>query len=349
MKPFAYIKVLTVSDTPFEDSFATLKQTIPLLVKYKISAIPTNYALWYTYVSNQSPELRAAVDQVLEHKLPLSEIRATELYREHICDQQEVSAWELRQSLEAMLIELSQSVKDTRLETNNFKSTMDNCMEDLAKVEKEGLSVEEVMELVRALVKETKTIRGSTLAFNSALTDAQKENEQLREQLEESQQEALYDALTGLCNRRYFDEELAAQAMKPDLCLILVDLDHFKKSNDNHCHVMGDLVLKATAKKLQALCRDGAQAFRFGGEEFVVIVPHANLAKARQIAESMRRSIEKIGVRDKRSGEVLGGISASFGVAQLEKGMNPLALVEKTDKLMYQAKELGRNRVIPML
>jgi diguanylate cyclase len=338
-----------VSDQPFEDSFATLKQTIPLLVKHKISAIPTNYALWYTYVSNQSPELKAAVDQVLEHKMPLSEIKAKDLYRKHISDKQEVSAWELRQSLEAMLIELSQSVKDTRCETSNFKSTMDNCMDDLSKVEKEGLSIEEVMELVRTLVKETKTIRGSTLAFNSALSDAQKEIELLRKQLEESQQEALYDALTGLCNRRFFDEELAAQAMRPGLCLMLVDLDHFKKINDNHGHVMGDLVLKATAKKLQALCRDGAQAFRFGGEEFVVIVPNANLAKARQIAESMRRSIEKIGVKDKRSGEVLGGITASFGVAQLEKGMNPLALIEKTDKLMYKAKELGRNRVMPIL
>jgi diguanylate cyclase len=338
-----------VSKHPFENSFATLKRTIPLLVKHNISAIPTNYALWYAYVSNQSPELNAAVDQVLKNKLPLSETKTKALYRKHISDQQEVSALELRQSIEAMLIELSQSVKDTRSKTSSFKSTIDNCMDDLAKIDKEGLSVEEVMELVRTLVKETKTIRGRTLAFNTALEDAQKEIEQLRKQLEVSQHAALYDALTGLCNRRFFDEELAALTTKPNLCLILVDLDHFKNTNDNHGHVMGDLVLKATAKKLQALCRDGAQAFRFGGEEFVVIIPDANLAKARQIAESMRRAIEKIGVKDKRSGALLGGITASFGVAQLEKGMNSLALIEKTDKFLYLAKQLGRNRVMPML
>ena len=338
-----------MSDKSFEDSFATLKQTIPLLVKHKISAIPTNYALWYTYVSNQSPELKAAIDQVINGKMQLSEIKAKDLYRRHISDQQEVSAWELRQSLEAMLIELSQSVNDTRSETNNFKSTMDNCMDDLVKVEKEGLSVEEVMALVRNLVKETQAIRSSTISFNSALSDAQKEIHRLRKQLEESQQEALYDALTGLCNRRYFDEELATQALQPDLCLILVDLDHFKKVNDTHGHVMGDLVLKATAKKLQGTCRDGAQAFRFGGEEFVVIVPNAKLPKARQMAESMRRAIEKIGVKDKRSGEILGDITASFGVAQLVKDMNPLALIEQADTLLYEAKRLGRNRVMPML
>lgn len=338
-----------MSDKSYEDSFANLKQTIPLLLKHKVSAIPTNYAVWYTYVSNQSPALKAEVDLVLENKLQFSEIRAKELYRKHISDVQEVSAWELRQSLEAMMTELSQSVKDTHSETKNFKSSIDDCMDDLAKVEREGLSVKEVLALVRKMVKETHDIQNRTNSFNSALSDAQKEILRLRKKLEESQQEALYDALTGLCNRRYFDEELATQALQPDLCLILCDLDHFKAINDAHGHVMGDLVLKATAKKLQAACSGGAQAFRFGGEEFVVIVPDSSPQRARQMAESMRRAIEKIGVKDKRSGEMLGGISASFGVAQLEKGMNPLALIEKTDALLYEAKRLGRNRVMPML
>ena len=272
-----------MADNNLEKSFATLKQTIPLLLKHKISAIPTNYALWYTYVSNESPELKTAIDHVLDNKMQLSEIKTKELYRKYLAETEEVTAWELRQSVEAMLIELSQSLQDTRSETTSFKETMDTCVDDLAKVEKEGLSVEEVMALVRNLVKDTQNIRRSTISFNAALTDAQNEIEALRSQLEKSQQDALYDALTGLCNRRYFDEELATQSLKPNLCLMIVDLDHFKKINDNYGHVMGDLVLKATAKKLQATCRDGAQAFRFGGEEFAIIVPNSNFAKARSI------------------------------------------------------------------
>lgn len=337
-----------MSDKPLEDSFATLKQTIPLLLKHKIPAIPTNYALWYTYVANKTPALTSVLDKVIEHNIPLSIARTEDLYRTHVAEEQEVSVWELRQSLDAMVIELSQSVQDTRLETNSFKSTMDTCMDDLAKVEKEGLSVEEVMDLVRTLVQQTKRIRGTTLSFNSALIDAEQEIVRLRSQLQHSQHQALYDALTGLCNRRYFDEELATHALKPDLCLILVDLDHFKAINDSHGHVMGDLVLKATAKKLQAMCRDGSQAFRFGGEEFAVIMPNSSLSTARQVAESMRRSVEKIGVRDKRSGEILGGITASFGVAKMQQGMNPLGLIELADKYLYDAKNLGRNRVLPL-
>ncbi|AGH47280.1 hypothetical protein [Paraglaciecola psychrophila] len=121
------------------------------MLKHKISAIPTNYALWYTYVSNESPELKTAIDQVLDNNVQLSEIKTKELYRNHVAKTEEVTEWELRQSLEAMLVELSQSLKDTRSETTNFKETMDTCVDDLAKVEKEGLSVEEVMALMRSL------------------------------------------------------------------------------------------------------------------------------------------------------------------------------------------------------
>tara|TARA_R110000744_G_scaffold352739_1_gene458968 strand:- start:245 stop:1267 length:1023 start_codon:yes stop_codon:yes gene_type:complete len=337
-----------VKNHDLENSFKHLKNTIPLMLKHKIPAVPLNYALWYTYASNESESLNETLDHALQRNLPISDSKTRDLYRKHVADEQDVDVWELRHSLESMVIELSQSVQDTRSETRNFKSTMDTCMDDLAKVEREGLSMEEVMDLVRTLVSQTKQIRGSTLSFSTALNDAEREITRLRNQLEQSQQAALYDALTGLCNRRYFDEELAAYAMRPNMCLILADLDHFKKINDTHGHVMGDLVLKASAKKLQAACREGAQAFRFGGEEFAIIVPNSKLSVARQIAETMRRSIEKIGVRDKRTSEVLGGISASFGIAEMKAGMNPLALIEAADKQLYEAKNLGRNRVMPM-
>ncbi|MFW8592159.1 GGDEF domain-containing protein [Glaciecola sp. 2405UD65-10] len=337
-----------MADSDLEKSFLTLKQTIPLMLKHNISAIPTNYALWYTYVANESAELKASLDDVLANNVQLSEAKTKDLYRTYLAETEEVSAWELRQSLEAMLLELSQSLKDTQSETTSFKNIMDNCVDDLVKVEREGLSIDEVMALVRNLVKDTQNIRRSTISFNAALTEAQSEIETLRAQLEQSQHEALFDSLTGLCNRRYFDEELATQSLKPNLFLLLVDLDHFKKVNDTYGHVMGDLVLKATARKLQATCRDGAQAFRFGGEEFAVIIPNSSFARARGIAESMRKAVEKIRVKDKRSGEILGDIAASFGVAELTKGMNPLALIEKADKQLYEAKRLGRNRVMPM-
>lgn len=339
-----------MSKNVFENSFATLKQTVPLLIKHKISAEPINYALWYTYVANDSPQLTAALDLATENNKSLSPSKTKELFRQYLSEKHEVDSWQLRQSLEAMLIELNQSVYDTRATTHSFKATMDDCLDGLAKVEKEGLTIEEVMSLVRNMVKETQHIRKSTIGFSAALSSAEEEIRSLRAQLQESQQDALFDSLTGLYNRRYFDDEISALFNnKGDFSLLLVDIDHFKKINDNHGHLLGDLVLKSVARKLQTGCRDGAQAFRYGGEEFAILLPNSNLTVARQIADVMRRSIEKMNVKDRRTGVVLDGITASVGVAQMQKNMGALELIEQADKQLYEAKRLGRNRVMPIV
>lgn len=337
-----------MSKENLEQSFKILKKTVPLLLKHKMPPVPTNYAIWYTYAANDTPALNENLDQILEHVDSVSPARAEQLYQDHVAEKQEVSPWQLRKTLEAMVIEMSQTVKDTRSDTNGFRHSMDGCLDDLAKVEKEGWSVDEVMGLVRNLVKDAQEIRRSTLTFSAALSSAEKEIADLRAELEKTQQHALYDALTGLCNRRFFDAELRSLIKQDVLSLIIVDVDHFKKFNDEHGHVMGDRVLKGVAKKLQQSCRDGVQAYRYGGEEFAIIAPRVSLKRAVHLADVMRRGIEKIQIKDKRSGTTIGGITASFGVAQVAPGMLSTALVEEADKQLYEAKKLGRNRVLPL-
>ncbi|GGD64568.1 GGDEF domain-containing protein [Lacimicrobium alkaliphilum] len=336
------------SDESIDKSFQTLKQTIPLLLKHKISAIPTNYALWYTYATGQCNELNAELDKMIENDRPLSSARAQELHRNYLSDQQEVSTWQLRQSLEAMLVELTQSLTDTRSDTHSFKNTMDICLTDLEKVEREGWSVEEVMTLVREMVRETQQIKRSTLDFTASLASAEKEIDQLRRQLAESQKDALYDGLTGLYNRRVLDEDIAAMEAEQGVCLIMIDIDHFKSINDQYGHQMGDRVLKAIAKRIKDTCRDNAVPYRFGGEEFSVLMTASKLSQAIHQAESMRRTMEKVSVIDRRTGKTLNGITASFGVAEYKKDMRKSDLLEQADKLLYEAKRLGRNRVMPM-
>lgn len=337
-----------MSKEKLEQSFKILKKTVPLLIKHKMPPVPTNYAIWYTYAANDTPALNERLDQILDQVNNISPVRAEQLYQDHIADKQEVSPWQLRKTLEAMVIEMSQTMKDTRTDTNGFRNSMDGCLDDLAKVEKEGLSVDEVMNLVRNLVKDAQQIRRSTQAFSAALSSAEKEIADLRAELQKTQQHALHDSLTGLCNRRFFDAELSSLIDQESLSLIIVDVDHFKRFNDEHGHVMGDKVLKGVGKKLQQSCRDGLQAYRYGGEEFAIIAPNVNLRRACHLADVMRRNIEKIQIIDKKSGNTIGGITASFGVATTTEGMLPKALVEEADKQLYDAKKLGRNRVLPI-
>lgn len=155
---------------------------------------------------------------------------------------------------------------------------------------------------------------------------------------------AVQDALTGLWTKRHFLTQ-AATMMEAStrygdpLCLIMVDVDHFKKVNDTHGHVTGDRVLQGVAEILKTKVRGGS-AYRYGGEEMAILLPKAELAGAAQVAERLRSGIEcrKIaGVK----------VTASFGVAQFESGLaDPPAFVEKADAALYRAKESGRNRVM---
>ena len=155
---------------------------------------------------------------------------------------------------------------------------------------------------------------------------------------------AATDGLTGLHNRRSMDELLALEMRQAvqvagDFSLILLDVDHFKEINDAGGHETGDYVLKELALLLLGNVRRSDHCGRWGGEEFLVILPKTGLAEAAKVAEKMRVALEERKIR------VPGGVSASFGVAALRPGDSQDALVRRADRAMYQAKNSGRNRV----
>ncbi|QFU23110.1 GGDEF domain-containing protein [Shewanella eurypsychrophilus] len=327
-----------------------LKKAVPLMLKHQIPTTPTNYALWYTYVSEQMPELNLRLDTIIEQHKTCPPTNSELLYREFVSDPVEVDVLDMRQNLEAMATELAHSLKDTNLDVTQFQRRIDSNFDKLNRIEEEGVSLEKVLGVVRGLVKESDEIRSSTQYFTGQLSKAQQEIEALKRQLEKSEQIVLYDALTSIFNRRAFDNDLKGTlSQSPDgLCLILIDIDHFKAFNDNYGHLLGDQVLKAVAKRLQEACRDGAKLYRYGGEEFAVLVPNSQLSSARHLAEAMRRGLEKVSLKDRRKDVRINKITASFGVAQWNKNLKSTEIIEIADKLLYQAKRLGRNRVMPI-
>lgn len=170
----------------------------------------------------------------------------------------------------------------------------------------------------------------------------------LRKELEQSQRDAFYDALTNLYNRRYLDEEIKTIQHDQNVCLIMIDIDYFKDINDRYGHQMGDRVLKAVAKRIEEKCQPNALPFRFGGEEFAVLMRSSQLSQAIHQAEVIRQAIEKVSVYDRRRNRSIDGITASFGVSNFQQDMRRSDLLEQADRQLYEAKRLGRNRVMPM-
>ena len=155
---------------------------------------------------------------------------------------------------------------------------------------------------------------------------------------------AMIDALTGVSSRRRLDSvlqtELAAVARGRDLTVILLDVDRFKSVNDRFGHDVGDDVLRALARVLQQGARLTDVIGRWGGEEFMVVCPGTKAGEAALLAERLAQALRTTHV------DVVGTVTASFGVAQARAGEMPRQLVERADRALYQAKHEGRDRVI---
>jgi len=162
-------------------------------------------------------------------------------------------------------------------------------------------------------------------------------------------QRAILDELTGLYNRRFLEGHLAKQlamAARYDqaLAVLMLDIDHFKEVNDRYGHDVGDSVLKKFAACLSAAVRASDVVARWGGEEFVVVLPSTDRRSAQALAEKIRTAVAKISFEDVRSG--LTGVTVSIGAAAFpEHGKNPELLMKSADLALYRAKERGRNRV----
>jgi diguanylate cyclase (GGDEF)-like protein len=161
--------------------------------------------------------------------------------------------------------------------------------------------------------------------------------------------QAATDSLTGLANRRSFDDELAlewrrAERIGDPLALVLVDLDNFKSVNDERGHQAGDAVLRRVAAILDSGARNADLAARYGGEEFVLLAPETDLLGATKLADRLRGALEAATIELPGGGQLF--VTASFGVAVKGTFERPEQLIAAADKALYEAKRTGKNRVV---
>ncbi len=160
-------------------------------------------------------------------------------------------------------------------------------------------------------------------------------------------EKAYSDPLTGLNNRAAFDKSIEqeidlANRHGHTLSLMMLDLDRFKQINDNYGHIVGDAVLKSFADCMMECMRSSDIVFRYGGEEFVILLRNTGIDGAKLLAERMRKNVEEMKFDYNK---IKLNVSVSIGVTELHEGDDRLKLVERADSLLYKAKENGRNRV----
>lgn len=218
-------------------------------------------------------------------------------------------------------------------------------------------TVGEITEGLKTL--DTKDVEATGAGLVAALSQIVIANQRLQERLEKAEKqiaaqareihqhesEARTDSLTGLANRRAFDDEMRrrcseAQRKGTPLSLIIMDIDHFKKFNDTHGHQAGDEVLRLIGQKLYEVCREMDLPCRYGGEEFTVVMPATPIEDAKGAAERVRKAIAAMSISFE--GKNL-KVTTSIGLAQFTDSDDTMMLVRRADDALYAAKAAGRN------
>jgi diguanylate cyclase len=205
--------------------------------------------------------------------------------------------------------------------------------------------------IVETLVRATKEVEDANQTLQKRLVDSREEINELQENLEVVRTESLTDPLTTLANRKFYEDSIKrfiedAEQNDTPLSVILADIDHFKKFNDTYGHLTGDQVLRLVAITLKQNIKGQDVAARYGGEEFVMLLPRTALMAAVTVADNVRRAVMGKELMRRSTGETLGRVTISLGVANWRKGDTLATLLERADACLYTAKHGGRNCVV---
>jgi diguanylate cyclase len=307
---------------------------------------PVNYTVWYEFASGQNQQLKLALDHLLEEGRKIDLRLNRDLYEQYVADEKKIILEMVRKEIRDILDNLLGSLSTFGGDLTSTEKTMDTY---LMRVQ-ETFDADAVQGIVNDIISELKSFEVSSVRMQDHLNETVMEVEKLHEKIKELRKEAKTDALTGLPNRRSFDEAVGlelenAAALGYPFSILYVDIDHFKRINDEHGHLIGDNVLKLTARMITKLIRGQDLVARYGGEEFLVILHDTDLTGGTVVAEKIRASFEKMNMYKKDGKEALGKVTLSAGVSQYRPGENIEEMIGRADKALYHSKTNGRNRV----
>lgn len=312
-----------------------------------IPATPDNYAVWYAYVSGRDPDLMRMITILDDNAQEYTSAICADLYNKSFAagvDEATLNATTNR--IESEMKRILGYVGEAGQGAAEYSTTLATAHGDI-------LDSKDVTSLTNAVTKvlsETRKMEKINQNLEHKLASSTEEIGQLRDDLEDMRKEAMTDALTGIANRKLFDMELrdlAREAMETgdELSLLMLDIDHFKKFNDNYGHQTGDQVLKLLASTMTKSVKGGDIPARYGGEEFCVILPGTNLKDATAVAENIRQRVSSKTLVNRTTKEDLGKLTISIGVGQYDLGESLTDLIKRADLALYKAKHSGRNCV----
>ncbi len=322
-----------------------LRLVIPFMAKHTISANPINYAVCYAYIAGNHKSLKQATDALLNNGQILTNPQIDALYHEYIVelDERQVDHWQME--MRRIISDLSESTSKVDEDASKYSQSLKDYVGELADITTDTA----VQQIIGGLLDDTQSIQGTTAILQAQLKAHQQEIDDLRNELQYAREASLTDPLTGLANRMGFSKAIEealsnADDMAHSLCLLMVDIDHFKRVNDTYGHVVGDKVIQLVGHSLQKQVKGKDTTARYGGEEFAILLLDTPLSGARSVAETIRTSIENARIKDLKSKKPIGQITVSIGIGRYRTDESITDFIARTDAALYQSKNAGRNR-----
>jgi diguanylate cyclase len=330
-----------------EESGNYLRIALKNISQYKLPYNPISYSMWYEYAIGRNNHLIRDIELFLEKKGPITSKTIIQLYKKHIADEQVLIAEKKAIEFQRILIELSTHLSKSGNEIDARGNNLNTYAIELS----QATSLDTITGVSERIVLEAISMVESSKTIKNQLDSTMSEISMLSKELDGIKQIAKIDMLTGLLNRRGFDEAMTdvlenIKTSREPFSAIMLDIDHFKKVNDTFGHLVGDNVLKMLSKLLKDQVKGKDIVARFGGEEFILVLPQTPLEGAFVLAEQIRLSLQKMNLKIKDTGKSIGAITISLGIALYKDGESIEAVIKRADDALYHAKNNGRNQTV---
>ena len=326
-----------------DQSAELLRMVLPLMARQSAGFHPISYAVWYEYSAGINLGLKGALDELLAAGRTLSDEDMNALFDKYVAMRDIDASIQMRLKIRDVIERVSSATSKASEDVGEYTRGLSDAQLKLM----DQSSPDKVVELVGTLLQETERVRGQTEALRNNLSSTAQEVDRLREELQVAQGQAQTDPLTGLLNRRGLDSGLSAlpPAELEKCSCLFIDIDHFKKVNDTHGHLLGDRVIAVVASVIKNCVGDMGLAARMGGEEFAVMLPALSPAGVAEMAERIRSNVEKGRIRRHDKDEAIGTITVSVGAATPVAGEHVAEMMRRADRALYKSKQDGRNRI----
>ncbi|WP_395644798.1 GGDEF domain-containing protein [Terricaulis sp.] len=330
-----------------EAGVALARNAIDELARQAAPTSPANYEIWTTYLTGANPALNREIDERVKAGGAITDQVSEELFERYFA-RTRLSA-KMLEATAGVARELDDVVTSLRSSGALAGGYADELHGAATRIEN-GADPAGLHAIVTGLAAATRKMAEHNRSLETQMQASSKQVESLQATLHEVRVEALTDGLTGLANRKHFDqslEKLAAESAsaRSDLCLVICDIDHFKRVNDTWGHQVGDQVIRFVASVLRGHAEGDRLSARYGGEEFALILPRTDLHGAAAVAEQIRRTVSERKLSRRSTGDVIGQVTLSFGVAQFEPGESAADWLARADRCLYASKAAGRDRV----